>query len=422
MPRKPRPSFQPDLFAAAASDVTPDEAGKALVRVVGAERPLSKPQREFNRLTDLIERKRLELAEWHAMQDNCQRRAAADFEPERRKLLALQRDTVLWIDAFLAAPPPGERLTKKPKQKLKFLLLTLAREVLGGQEDKEVEAAHDRHAPQSHAEEQREQLDFAAGMMGDVVGDHSLFEGEAETMEDLLARAAQRLQQREATEADDADSPHPPPGARGPSAREQKARAREAQAQQEASQSVREVYRRLASSLHPDRETDAAERERKTALMSRVNEAYGRNDLLALLSVQMEIEQIDADHLAGLPEARIKHYCHVLREQLQAIELELEMLASPVADALGMINGLPKPQSLLKLLDRDIEQARAACRELTRHNQLLRDARSRPDFLRRLQVDDPDEEIDPFEEMLMMQMLDKAMADMQPGPRRRRRR
>ncbi len=47
---------------------------------------------------------------------------------------------------------------------------------------------------------------------------------------------------------------------------------REAEAQQ-ATQSVREVYRKLASALHPDRETDERQREAKTALMQRVNQA-----------------------------------------------------------------------------------------------------------------------------------------------------
>ena len=55
------------------------------------------------------------------------------------------------------------------------------------------------------------------------------------------------------------------------------------QAALEASQSVRDVYRKLVSALHPDREADGAERERKTALMQRANQAYERNDLLELL-------------------------------------------------------------------------------------------------------------------------------------------
>jgi hypothetical protein len=81
----------------------------------------------------------------------------------------------------------------------------------------------------------------------------------------------------------------------------------------EPSQSVRDIYRKLASVLHPDRETDPTERERKTALIQRANQAYGRNDLLELLTLQIETEQIDAGALADIPEARLRHYNDVLQ-------------------------------------------------------------------------------------------------------------
>ena len=54
---------------------------------------------------------------------------------------------------------------------------------------------------------------------------------------------------------------------------------REAEVQQ-ATPSVREVYRKLASALHPDRETDEQQR---------VNEA---DDLLALLELQIEFREV----------------------------------------------------------------------------------------------------------------------------------
>ena len=65
---------------------------------------------------------------------------------------------------------------------------------------------------------------------------------------------------------------------------------------QDASRSLRAVYRQLASALHPDREQDERERQRKTRLMQRVNVAYGKQDLLQLLTLQLEIEQIDHTH------------------------------------------------------------------------------------------------------------------------------
>ena len=69
-----------------------------------------------------------------------------------------------------------------------------------------------------------------------------------------------------------------------------------------ATQSIREIFRKLASALHPDRETDRKGCEVKTALILQVNRAYAGNDLLTLLELQ--IEQVDASHIArgaGVP-------------------------------------------------------------------------------------------------------------------------
>jgi hypothetical protein len=127
----------------------------------------------------------------------------------------------------------------------------------------------------------------------------------------MQAQQAQAEQQREARRA---------ARPRKPSARERKAQEAAAQA----TQSVREIYRKLASHLHPDRENDPAERERKTALMQRVNQAYADNKLLDLLQLQLEIEQIDPAHIAGLSEERLKHYNRVLAEQLNELQQEVQ--------------------------------------------------------------------------------------------------
>lgn len=55
------------------------------------------------------------------------------------------------------------------------------------------------------------------------------------------------------------------------------------------SKSVKESYRKLVSELHPDREFDEAEKERKTKLMQKVNAANLENDLSKLLRLEQEV-------------------------------------------------------------------------------------------------------------------------------------
>ena len=143
-----------------------------------------------------------------------------------------------------------------------------------------------------------------------------------------------------------------PPPAR-PSPRQQAREARQAAEEKAMSQTVRDVYRKLASALHPDREPDPAERQRKTALMQRVNEAYQANNLLRLLELQIEIEQIDSAHLAGLAPERLKRYTQILRTQLQDLEVEINGIEYDLRQQLNL-RGRITPKALLQHVDADV--------------------------------------------------------------------
>lgn len=86
---------------------------------------------------------------------------------------------------------------------------------------------------------------------------------------------------------------------------------------------LRELYRRLATALHPDREPEPARREHKTALMQRLNQAYVAGNLLGLIELQLEIGQLQPQQLQQLSDARIQDYNRDLGLQLKRIEREL---------------------------------------------------------------------------------------------------
>ncbi len=420
------PTHQADLFSdTAATDATTPSADLGLVRITGPAAKLNKTQQEFNRLSERLARLREHLVQWRAAEDRCRQRSATELAPLQAQLTSLQAETVLWVDGFLALPPQGNRLPKKLRAKLVAMLRLLARDVLDAGPHPAVEAAHDRHSSQSHRAAQREQTDMAAAIFGHAMGDPSLFEGDAESVDALMQRAAERARARD--DAAPADDEPPQQQQQQPSSRAAKARARDAQALQEASQSVRDVYRRLASSLHPDREPDAAERARKTGLMAQVNEAYARHDLLALLAVQLDIEQINATHLAGLSDERLRHYIRVLKDQKLALEEELSQVQMPVCAQMQAQPGLLRwaPALLHQIFDQDLVNVHQAIGHLQHDSQALRDPATRLHLLRVLEVDDPDDGPDPFEELLLMQALAE-LHDGPPkaakGPKRQRRR
>ena len=61
-------------------------------------------------------------------------------------------------------------------------------------------------------------------------------------------------------------------------------------------------------------------------LFRSVNQAYTDNNLLALLQLQLEIEQIDQSHINTIAEGQLKHYNRVLINQLDDLQHEVSEL------------------------------------------------------------------------------------------------
>ena len=99
---------------------------------------------------------------------------------------------------------------------------------------------------------------------------------------------------------------------------------RQAEQQLQASSALRTVYRQLASALHPDRESDPSQRIHKTELMSQANAAYGRQDLAALLRLQLQVAQVSPQDWARMADERIDALCLLLKEQVAALQADLQ--------------------------------------------------------------------------------------------------
>jgi hypothetical protein len=138
-------------------------------------------------------------------------------------------------------------------------------------------------------------------------------------------------------------------------AKEEKLKAEEAQT----SLSIREVYRKLVSALHPDREPDVTERARKTSLMQRVNQAYKKKDLLQLLELQLELEQIDAKTIANLSDDRLKHFNKILQEQLAELQQEIAFVEWPLRERFGLNPYRAiEPDTVMKSFKREIRDVK----------------------------------------------------------------
>lgn len=398
---------------------------KSLVQAL-ASRPASrnKGQAKFDRLIREIEQLREQLQQWQQFDGHFRARIVSELEPERQRWCERRRDMVFLIDELLTTPPVGRQLGRVQRAKLADLLTDLASAVLGETpDDAALGALFDRYSDVSRQELDDATLDMTRQMLAGLGVDVAADEVTSLGLEDLLAHAsedifgrieAEEMRQNEAAEV--SQTQRQASGDRRTAA----AQARKEQAEREVSQSIREVYRKLASSLHPDREPDAQERTRKTALMQRVNQAYEARDLLTLLSLQIEMEQISAYDLAAVSGKRIDHYNEVLTEQRNQLRDELASIAmhfSSLRPDLMLRADMMTPQLVDSILTADIKQLRRQITELEVDLERFRDRKYLGDWLKGYRLDPRRDKMECLEEMAsMMSLFDELAAHMPPAP------
>lgn len=336
-----------------------------IVKIAGSTKQLDPAQRTFNRLTDQVRKKRETVAHWKAQFDHLHRRTHSEMMPVLEEMQSAQTDLIKHLDALLSKPSGGRRLSQKRREALTEYLLWLLKPLLAETDDPELKAIRERHSVLTAEEDAELEREMTRAILGDMFGEEVLEGLEGDNLEDMLANAKKRLDEKQAAQQESGRARRP------------NRKARElAEAQQEADRAVRETYRKLASQLHPDRVMDEEERQRKTALMQRANEAYAKNDLLTLLTLQLECEQLDADRLAELPEARIQRFNHALRGQIRALDAEKQEIIDHIAAGLytqSHFIARVGPDALDAIFNKRLDDARAECEAIKQRATALAD-------------------------------------------------
>lgn len=344
----PRPTQQ-TLFE--APDADPVD-GTMVVMIERQQSELGKSQKRFNQLTTKIRDLRAELCEWNAYVPRYAERVASELVPTATALNDARRAVLLRIDVLLARPKEL-RLPQRMRRSLSTLLMEQAEALLQELDDPELEELLTRHCGMDRKQREAARLESAKAVLGELYGEHAVADHEADDPAELLRQIHERMDaealQREQARQERAQKRRAARGGR-PTRAEQQAAQRE-QARLEAGMSLREIYRKLASALHPDRSRDAADADTRTALMKRANQAYEAADLLGLLELQIEVEQIATQDLAGLSEQKLLHYNEVLREQLQVLEAQISGVVDPLLEPLQTpLRGKPTVAKVEKAL------------------------------------------------------------------------
>jgi hypothetical protein len=266
------------------------------------------------------------------------------LQPVRASLARALRETIFAIDRLL-----DQRGWSRAEQAALRNILTGTAEVVieVAGEDPEIKAVYNKHSNLDFDTAKDEDIQRLKAEAEAFTGfDLGVDEG-IRSEEDLVQRLYEEMAARETA---------------APSKRSE-------DSAQLARQALRDIYRKLASAVHPDRESDAARREEKNELMQRINQAYAANDLLSLFEIQIEIDQLDPEQIGNLGTRRLRHYNRLLSEQLEQLRSKLRALEASAGADDETVDDHFDPQKLELRLRR---QARGLRAEVTRQEQLLR--------------------------------------------------
>jgi len=282
--------------------------------------PLSAQQKKFNMLVKRIANRRKLLEQWQALLPEYRRQHETEFMPQLRRYREMQAAFAQWLDTAARSRKLTATERDTLKNALTELCFGLSVELPDGALRESMKALYQRYGGNNFDKELQQSQDEVRVMAKEMLGVDLGADLDIRSPADLFRRLAGQAQAAAEDDAPQA-APEAPKSGKKPGVREQRRQALE----QQSSQSLREIYRQLASALHPDRESDPQERARKTALMQRINQAHAAGNLLELLQLQLEVEQIDPAHIANLSEQRLAHYNHVLARQSDELKMQTDM-------------------------------------------------------------------------------------------------
>lgn len=263
----------------------------------------STPDKKLNRLIDEIEQQKLLLAAWQNAKDEIRaysQKALMPAYPELYSTLYTQMQT-LWTSLNQFALSKTDLHTVESKiQKLAQLLKDSS--MLNNEQLKQVDAMHVYFQQSAQLSQGKKKAKKSS------VAEHNV-----EAKSDAIDEYAEDWDTEQYQQARE-------------QAKLKRQQDKHAQAEKMTSQSLKSVYLKIASIIHPDREPDEAKKVEKTELLQRANEAYEQEDLFYLLKLQLEVEQNIGEGKKGLTAEQVKFYQQALEAQYQTLKQQTQVL------------------------------------------------------------------------------------------------
>ncbi len=306
---------------------------------------VSPQQKKLNRLIEQIEQQKIQLAAWQKAQTEIQQQAAktlVSIYTELHEVLFQQLEQ-LWNGL------QHYEFSKAEVVQLDDKIKNLARSLKNAQvlsEQKKLKIIQIDHFYQQHTEHKQAKKHKKKTK----VESHDLMESDQQNLESEQAEIDLDGYDYDTQQHELDRDQH----------RLNRQKQKREQAQKMAEQSLKTVYLKIASMIHPDREQDESKKAEKTELLQRANEAYEQEDLFFLLKLQLEVVQSKTGSNKGLNVEQVKFYEQALQAQSQALKKKIQELidslvwSNKAKIAVQKSKGQLNIEQLYKQIDADV--------------------------------------------------------------------
>ncbi len=311
---------------------TPPVRQTGALRLVAEDaKPLSRRQRQFNRLVTQIENLRKEVARTRTQMEALLAEYVARIHPLRTEEHRVRREVVRAL-AVAWRKPTG--LGRRQRATLRDLLLAqydFLEEHPPGPEDADLFILLDELERDAELEAEARQENRRGLLMDDDKGVFDPDTGEdddgsnqepAMSEEEILRAFAQQF----SGGIGGASTTDGPPPSHRRTAAQKRQEQREAELEEARKRGVATIYKQLAKVLHPDLERDPVRRAEKMKLMQQLTEAHRAGDLHTLLRLELEFIHGEERRSWELGEEKLALYCDLLKEQVAELQGEKNRL------------------------------------------------------------------------------------------------
>ena len=300
---------------------------------LAAQKPhqaLSPERKRFNTLGKQIAKARKDRLSWQSKLPYFRAECINTIGTARKSYEKTRREIAFAMGRILDQVKLSQELHDDLTQCLMDCIQTLTER---SPMDEELKKLFDKHSSVTFDQFNQAQDDLAKSFVSELTGQRVDEKREGESHDDYMDRLIDHLREEVNLEKERRQAEK--------AAKVKSKKTKPALAKQEelnAQNALKEVFRKLVSAVHPDREQNPKERARKTELMQEINRAYANNELMTLLLLQLEIEQVDQSDFEELASEKLNAYNKLLASQLKR---EREATQEEL-DRFSMENNLPR--------------------------------------------------------------------------------